>query len=357
MPKAINDKPIVIMGTGIPAVCAIINRLVDIAYNAPDSGPAVNVFVVDTLDQPKPDEGTLYPLNGISTDAMHPFKTAKQPPGFPTFGEYAREIATEDPGWKGAARAPTFKHVNEYLEYMLELALTAVGDKAYVDASNKPVTSIEEPVKNGAATIHFEDGTSLDAKQIVRPGRPPHMSGPDSTLASFFPRVDRRVAIPQIVDLIWPPADEVEQDMQRMIAAHAGDNNRIRAFWELWPFRMAAFRHELSRTFGARRAERDAIEAEVVRLVGERVKALRFPGDDPGGWYRGRLELYLKVIGNVRPEDDEMGDGVEFAAALEFARVMGGDEKFIVPIAEKYFWNRCHYIGRLCGGMALDADA
>ena len=32
-----NDQPIVIMGTGIPAVCAIIDKLVDIAYNAPTS--------------------------------------------------------------------------------------------------------------------------------------------------------------------------------------------------------------------------------------------------------------------------------------------------------------------------------
>ena len=95
----------------------------------------------------------------------------------------------------------------------------------------------------------------------------------------------------------------------------------------------------------------------MVRLVGNRVKTLRFPGDDLGGWYRGRLEQYLKVIGNVRPEDDDLGDAVEFVAALEFARVMGGDVEFIVPIAEKYFWDRCHYIGRLCGGMALDADA
>ncbi len=355
MQKAITDKPIVIMGTGIPAVCAIINRLVDIAYNAPDNGPAVNVFVLDTMNQPKPDEGALYPLNGLSTDAMHPFKTATPPPGFPPFGEYAREIATEDAGWKSAARAPTYRHVNEYMEYMLELAITAVGSKAYLDAGNKPVRSITEPVKNGAATIHFEDGTSLDAKQIIRAGRPPHMGGPDSTLPAFFPRVDREVAIPQIVNLIWPLADEVEEDMQRMIAAHAGDNNRTRAFWELWPFRMAAFRLELSRFFGAR--ERDAIEAEVVRLVDNRVKTLRFPGDDLGGWYRGRLEQYLKVIGNVMPEDDDLGDAVEFVAALEFARVMGGDVGFIVPIAEKYFWDRCHYIGRLCGGMALDADA
>jgi hypothetical protein len=226
-----------------------------------------------------------------------------------------------------------------------------------VDAGNQPVQRIEEPVKNGAAMILFKDGTRLAAKQIVRAGRPPHMSGPDSTLPSFFPKVDRRVAIPQIVDLIWPPPNEEEHDMQRMIAAFAGDDNRIRAFWELWPFRMAAFKHALVIAFKARRAERDAIEAEVARLVGERVKRFEFPGNDPGGWYRGRLERYSKVMGNVTPEDDEMGDGVDIAAAEEFARVMGGDsQKFIVEIAEKYFWNRLHYIGRLCHGMALDVD-
>jgi hypothetical protein len=181
MAKAREDKPIVIMGTGIPAVCAIINRLVHIAYNAPDDGPAINVFVVDTMDQAKPDESALYPLNGRSIDAMHPFKTEQRPPGFPSFGEYAREIAAEHPDFESALHAPTYGQVNEYLEYMLELALTAVGAKAYVDAGNKPVKGIEEPVANGAATIRFEDGTILHAKQILRAGEPPHMSGPHST--------------------------------------------------------------------------------------------------------------------------------------------------------------------------------
>jgi hypothetical protein len=181
MAEATHDKPIVIMGTGIPGVCAVVNKLVDIAYNAPDKGPAINVFVLDTMDRRKPDESMLYPLNGRSLDAMHPFKTVKPPPGFPPFGEYAREIAEEDPDWKSAVRAPAYRHVNEYLEYMLELAVTAVGAKAYVDAGNKPVKSIEETVANGAATIHFKDGTILHAKQILRAGEPPHMSGPDST--------------------------------------------------------------------------------------------------------------------------------------------------------------------------------
>jgi hypothetical protein len=181
MAEAIHDKPIVIMGTGIPAVCAIINKLVDIAYNAPDKGPAINVFVLDTMDRRKPDESMLYPLNGRSIEAMHPFKPAKRPDGFPTFGEYAREMATEDSNWKSALHAPTYRHVNEYLEFMLELSIRTVSDKAVIDSSNKPVKSIEETVANSAATIHFEDGTILHAKQILHAGEPPHMSGPDST--------------------------------------------------------------------------------------------------------------------------------------------------------------------------------
>jgi len=178
MAHAKDDWWIVIMGTGIPAVCAIINRLVDIAYNAPDRGPAVKVFVLDTLDQPKPDEKMLYPLNGISIDDMHPFKPAVRPAGFPTFGEYAREIAAEDASWEVALRAPTYRYVNEYLEYMLELAITAVGDKAHVDAGQEAITSIETLLKEGIHRIHFADGTSLDAKQILQAGRPPHMGGP-----------------------------------------------------------------------------------------------------------------------------------------------------------------------------------
>jgi len=179
MANARDDRPIVIMGTGIPAVCAIINMTVDIAYNAPDNGPATNVFVLDTMDEPKPDEGTLYPLNGIALDAMHPFTPVNRPPGFPSFGEYAREIATEDVDWNAALHSPTYRHVNVYLEYMLELALTAVGDKAYLDAGNKPVKSIEATLKEDTARIHFADGTTLDAKRIVPARKPPHMGGPN----------------------------------------------------------------------------------------------------------------------------------------------------------------------------------
>jgi hypothetical protein len=133
------------------------------------------------MERPKPDESMLYPLNGRSIDAMHPFKPAKRPPGFPTFGEYAREMATVDPDWNSALHAPVYRQVNEYLEYMLELSIRVVSDKAAIDGSNKPVKSIEETVANGAATIHFKDGTILHAKQILRAGEPPQMSGPDPT--------------------------------------------------------------------------------------------------------------------------------------------------------------------------------
>jgi len=172
-----NDKPIVIMGTGIPAVCAIINKLVDIAYNAPDKGPVVYVFVLDTRDQPKPDAATRYPLNGISTDAMHPFKPAKPPEGFPTLGQYAREMAEADASWNVAVRAPTYRHVSDWLEFLLELSVRTVSDKAYIDSSNKPIGSIEQIFENGPARISFLDFTSLEAKQIIRAGRPPHMGG------------------------------------------------------------------------------------------------------------------------------------------------------------------------------------
>ena len=213
------DPPIVIVGTGIPAVCAMINKLVDIAYNAPDEGPPVHLFVLDTKDQPKPAGSTPYPLAGLSTDAMHPFKTATPPPGFPSFGEYAREISEDDPSWRSAAQAPVHAQVIEYMEYMLELALTAAGTKVHLDTGDKPVESTEETVRNGPATIRFKDGAVIQVRQLIRAGRPPHMSGPDTPLPPFFAPVDRRVAIPQIVDLIWPPPNEEEHDRQRMIAA------------------------------------------------------------------------------------------------------------------------------------------
>jgi hypothetical protein len=167
------------MGTGIPAVCRIINMIMDIAYNAPDKGPPINVFVLDTMDEPKPDEGTPYPLNGVAIDAMHPFTPVNRPPGFPSFGEYAREIAMEDADWNFTLHAPKYRHVIEYLEYMLELAITAVGAKAYLDAGKKPVKFIETLAEDGSSRIHFADDTTLDAKRIAPARKPPHMGGPD----------------------------------------------------------------------------------------------------------------------------------------------------------------------------------
>ena len=80
---------------------------------------------------------------------MHPFRSAAPPPHFPCFGEYVREIAADNPEWTIALQAPTFWHVNEYLSYILDLAIIAVGGKARIDTVKKPLKMIEQPVPNG----------------------------------------------------------------------------------------------------------------------------------------------------------------------------------------------------------------
>ena len=67
--------------------------------------------------------------------------------------------------------------MNEYLEFLLDLSIRTVSDTAYIDSSNKPIGSIEQIFENGPARTNFLDFTNLEAKPIIRAGRPPHMGG------------------------------------------------------------------------------------------------------------------------------------------------------------------------------------
>lgn len=81
MAKADSDgEPIAIVGTGVAGVAAIINKLVDIAYNAKLNAPPVNLMVFDSRG-PKPKGDTPYPFQDRRPYLLHPFYTEKPPPG------------------------------------------------------------------------------------------------------------------------------------------------------------------------------------------------------------------------------------------------------------------------------------
>ena len=166
-----DDKPVAIIGFGHAGLSAVINKFLEIAKDGKSSAP-VNVTLFDASDAAKPRGNTLYPLNGKSIDSIHPFETAKPPKGFPSFGEFARDMVGDDPSLKGALRGtPTYKNVNDYLQFVLDLAIMEVGDKAVLDIDHRPVASA---ARN---KLTFEDGDTLAVQEIVRAQQPPHLGG------------------------------------------------------------------------------------------------------------------------------------------------------------------------------------
>lgn len=174
-----DNRPIAVVGTGQSGISALINTIVDLGYKTPDGAPATTVVVIDTKDEAKPRSNALYPMNGMKVDDMHPFSSAKPPAGFPTFGEYIRKESEEDPSLKGALRAPTYKQVNQYLDYLLELASISFADQVNVEINKGTIDKIDQKAKAGP-TVKFDDGTALVTKGIIIANPPPHMGASKS---------------------------------------------------------------------------------------------------------------------------------------------------------------------------------
>jgi hypothetical protein len=157
--------PIAVIGSGHAGMAAIINLLIRVARNHPPDAAPVKVLIVNTrLKQPPPE--TLYPLNNIAADDLHPFDTDMPPPGFPTFGTYLREMSKEDPRLASALVAPTYAHVTAYIEFITELAIIAAGEKIDMEANRKPIDHIDLKVRGGPAAIHYRDGTVLEMAAV-----------------------------------------------------------------------------------------------------------------------------------------------------------------------------------------------
>lgn len=178
-----DNRPIAVVGTGQAGISTLINTIVDVAYKTKAGEPATTVVVIDTKDEIKPRGNTLYPMNGMKVDDMHPFNSARPPDGFPTFGEFIRDQAKDDPSLKSALRAPTYKQVNDYLDFMLELAATTFPDQVQLEVNKGTIEKIDQRAKAGP-TVKFDDGTSLVTQGIIIANPPPHMG------ASKSPKID-----------------------------------------------------------------------------------------------------------------------------------------------------------------------
>lgn len=160
------EEPIAIIGSD-NLLAALINKLIDIAYGTPAGGPPQKITILQVANgqSPKPDDA--HPLGGKPADQFHPFRTPKPPEGFPTLGEYVREMLEVDPGLESALHRPTHAQIAEYMEYLLDLAIMTAGDKVLLDVSRNSVESVEQETGSSPGTIHFQDGTTLYAKEII----------------------------------------------------------------------------------------------------------------------------------------------------------------------------------------------
>ena len=173
-----EDQPIAIVGSGHAGMAALINTCVDVVYNSPDDAPPVNIVLFDTKDDAPPKGDTPYPLDGSSPMDLHPFYSDKPPVGFPTFGKYIEDMAEADPSLRSTLLTPTYRQVNEYMEYVLELAVLSFSDHFHLEVNKTAIQDIQQTTPTGPAAIILTDGTRLGVRKVIRAKRPPHMAGP-----------------------------------------------------------------------------------------------------------------------------------------------------------------------------------
>lgn len=85
-----------------------------------------------------------------------------------------------DPSLRSALLSPTYRQVNEYMEYVLELTVLSFSEQFLLEVNNTAVQDIQQTTHGGPATITFTDGTRLNVKRLIRGKRPPHMAGPQN---------------------------------------------------------------------------------------------------------------------------------------------------------------------------------
>ena len=168
-----NDRLRAVIGSGHAGMAAVINALLDIAVHHPHLASPVQLLVVNTKErQPGPE--VPYPMNGIAPDDLHPFATPRPPGEFPTFGEYVRAMSKEDPSLARAFEAPTYGQVTAYLDFMMELAIIAAGEKVDMIPNRRAIDRIDVTDSTGSGVIFFSDRTKLNVTALMG-DQPAHM--------------------------------------------------------------------------------------------------------------------------------------------------------------------------------------
>lgn len=165
---------VAVIGGGSDGVAALIDVLVSVAYKTPDGAPPVKILVWDS-GSGRRHRADPYPLHG-SAEQVHPFSAEVPPTGFPTFAAYVKDQSPENPSLRDALSAPTWGHINDYLDYSLELAAISFAAQIDLDIQKTQITEIRETTAGGAATIVLSDGSAIEVRELVRDQRPAHMA-------------------------------------------------------------------------------------------------------------------------------------------------------------------------------------
>ena len=179
---ASSSRTFAIVGTGPEGVAAIVNTLLWVSDQFDPESPARIVVFDDRGKERVPPEAP-YPLDSEFVGA-HAFESDDPPPGFPSFAQYLVDQAQQDPSTAWALTKPTWKHVFDYLEYVLELAVVACGDRVRLESCRTPISRIHETRAGDAATLLLADGTRLEVDRLIRPGPLKHMASPDAARGS-----------------------------------------------------------------------------------------------------------------------------------------------------------------------------
>ena len=88
-------------------------------------------------------------------------------------GKYIEDMAEADPSLRSALLTPTYRQVNEYMEYVLELAVLSFSDQFLLEVNKTVIQDIQQTAPAGPATITLTDGSRFNVKRVIRGKRAP----------------------------------------------------------------------------------------------------------------------------------------------------------------------------------------
>lgn len=166
-----NNNHIAIVGTGFAGSALLIHTLLKIADDSTIHAPVKIIMFERKPEQlhaglaySKAPEYHHHNLN-IGARRVNPFPAGTIPDGFPTFLQYIQQQSTKRPELENAPTNPPRQLFGEYIQHLVTLAITKVGNKAQIETQFKDVVNVEETPQG--ARIDLADGTQTTAAHVI----------------------------------------------------------------------------------------------------------------------------------------------------------------------------------------------